>query len=95
MLRILFVDDEVSVLEAMRRTFHRMKGEWSMEFVLSGAAALDSLAKSPADVIVSDMRMPGMSGSEFLRQSRAFAPDAVRILLTGQTDLASAIVAIN
>lgn len=86
MLRILFVDDEVSVLEAMRRTFHRMKSEWSMEFVLSGAAALDSLAKSPADVIVSDMRMPGMDGWQLLAEVKELYPQTVRLVLSGYVD---------
>jgi putative nucleotidyltransferase with HDIG domain len=86
MQRILFVDDESSVLEAMRRTLHRMKSEWSMEFVLSGAAALDSLAKSPADVIVSDMRMPGMDGWQLLAEVKALYPQTVRLVLSGHAD---------
>jgi HD-like signal output (HDOD) protein len=62
MIRIVFVNDEVNVLQAMRRTLHNMRTERSMEFVASGAAALETLAKLPTDVIVSDMRMPGMDG---------------------------------
>jgi DNA-binding NtrC family response regulator len=62
----------------------------------SGAAELEQLNQGlQVVVIVSDMRMPGMSGSEFLAQSRAFAPDAERILIAGQTDLASAVAPIN
>jgi diguanylate cyclase (GGDEF)-like protein len=96
MIRIMFVDDDLNVLEAMQRTMRPMRHEWSMEFVSSGAEALELLERDPrVEVIISDMRMPGLSGSEFLSRSRAFAPEAQRILLTGQTDLASAISAIN
>jgi CheY-like chemotaxis protein len=62
MIRIVFVDDEINVLQAMRRTLHGMRHEWDMEFVLSGAAALEALAKAAADVLVCDMKMPGMDG---------------------------------
>jgi putative nucleotidyltransferase with HDIG domain len=86
MLRILFVDDEVGVLEAMRRTTRPMRNEWSMEFVRSGAAALDSLAKTPADVIVSDMRMPGMDGWQLLAEVKTLYPQTVRLVLSGHAD---------
>jgi HD-like signal output (HDOD) protein len=86
MLRILFVDDEPSVLEAMRRTLRPMMSEWSMEFVTSGEAALDSLAKTPADVIVSDMRMPGMDGWQLLAEVKTRYPQIVRLVLSGHAD---------
>jgi putative nucleotidyltransferase with HDIG domain len=86
MIRILFVDDDPNVLEAMQRTMHRMRGEWNMEFVTSGAAGLDSLAKKPADVIVSDMRMPGMDGWELLAEVKRLYPQTVRLVLSGQAD---------
>jgi putative nucleotidyltransferase with HDIG domain len=86
MIRIVFVDDEVNVLQAMRRTLHSMRSEWNMEFLPSGAAALDSLAKKPADVIVSDMRMPGMDGWELLAEVKRLHPQTVRLLLSGHAD---------
>jgi putative nucleotidyltransferase with HDIG domain len=86
MLRILFVDDEVSVLEALRRTMRPMRNEWSMEFVLSGEAALDSLAKIPADVIVTDMRMPGMDGWQLLAEVKTRYPQTVRLVLSGHAE---------
>ena len=86
MIRILFVDDEVNVLQAMQRAMHGMRNEWSMEFVSSGAAALDRLAQSPADVIVTDMRMPGMDGWQLLTQVKNLYPQSVRLVLSGHAD---------
>ena len=78
MIRILFVDDEINVLQAMRRTSHGMRSEWNMEFVASGAEDLEALAREPADVIVSDMRMSGMDGWEFLAEVKNRYPQTVR-----------------
>jgi len=91
--KILCVDDEVQVLRGLALHLGR---RYEVLTATSGEAALKLLEQDPrVEVIISDMRMPGLSGSEFLSQSRALAPDAQRILLTGQTDLASAISAIN
>jgi diguanylate cyclase (GGDEF)-like protein len=91
--RILCVDDEPEVLNGLALHLRR---HYDLITATSGAAALDLLSdNSDVAVIMSDMRMPGMSGAEFLARSRRLAPDAQRILLTGQTDLASAIAAIN
>jgi HD-like signal output (HDOD) protein len=89
MLRIVFVDDEVSALQAMQRALHGMKFEWRMVFVSSGAAALDELAKTSADVIVSDMRMAGMDGWQLLREVKKLYPQMVRLVLSGHADLSS------
>jgi putative nucleotidyltransferase with HDIG domain len=86
MIRIVFVDDEANVLEAMQRTMRPMRNEWGMEFVSSGDAALESLAKNPADVIVSDMRMPGMDGWELLAEVKRLYPQTVRLVLSGHAD---------
>jgi PleD family two-component response regulator len=91
--KILCVDDEVEVLRGLALHLGR---RYQVLTATSGNAALKLLEQDPSvEVIISDMRMPGLSGSEFLSRSRAWAPDAQRILLTGQTDLASAIAAIN
>src|ERR1700678_673355 len=84
--RIVFVDDELNILQAMGRSFHSMRNEWNMEFLSSGAAALESLAKAPADVIVSDMRMPGMDGWQLLAEVKKLYPQTVRLVLSGQAD---------
>jgi putative nucleotidyltransferase with HDIG domain len=91
MIHIVFVDDEVNVLQALRRTMHAMRNEWSMEFSSSGAAALEELAKTSADVIVSDMRMPGMDGWQLLTQVKKLYPQMVRLVLSGHADPCSII----
>jgi HD-like signal output (HDOD) protein/ActR/RegA family two-component response regulator len=85
-LSILFVDDEPRILEGIRRMLRGMGGEWEMRFVEGGAAALAELARAPSDVVVSDMRMPGMSGADLLEQIKERWPETVRIVLSGQAD---------
>jgi response regulator RpfG family c-di-GMP phosphodiesterase len=91
--RVLLVDDEPNVLTALRRAL-RGRG-FDVSCAGSGAEALALLQREPVDAIVSDMRMPGMSGAEFLKASIALAPDAVRVLLTGYSDMESTTKAIN
>jgi putative nucleotidyltransferase with HDIG domain len=95
MMRVLFVDDEANLLQAMRRALHHMRNEWNMEFASSGAAALENLAKSPADVIVSDMRMPGMDGWQLLAEVKVRYPQTVRLILSGHADASSIMRAIG
>jgi response regulator RpfG family c-di-GMP phosphodiesterase len=90
---ILFVDDEANVLTALRRVV-RPLGINAL-IAPSGAAALDLLASHDVDVVVSDMRMPEMSGVAFLKQVAERFPQTIRILLTGYADVASAVAAVN
>lgn len=90
--RILFVDDEPRVLTSMRMLF---RGQYQINLAESGAKALELLEKQPVDVIVSDQRMPGMTGIELLRAARKLNPHAMRILLTGYSDLNAIIGSIN
>ncbi|EKS9793904.1 MULTISPECIES: HD domain-containing phosphohydrolase [Burkholderia] len=90
---ILLVDDEPSVLSALRRVF-RPAG-YAILTAESGEAALEVLASTEVDLIVSDMRMPGMSGAEFLARARSLYPDTMRILLTGYAEIASVVQAVN
>src|SRR5690349_16055277 len=91
--RVLCVDDDPNVLEALATNIGR---RYDVQTAVSGAQALEQLTIDPGKaVIVSDMRMPVMDGATFLAKTRELAPDAVRILLTGQTDLQSAISAVN
>jgi HD-like signal output (HDOD) protein len=82
--RLLFVDDEVLVLQGLKRSLHCMRGQWDMTFVESGALALEALASQHYDAIVSDMRMPGMDGAQLLELVKREYPEVVRIVLSGQ-----------
>lgn len=86
MKRILFVDDEQNELQALQRMLHPMRHEWHMEFATSGQEALEILTKSPFEIIVTDMRMPGMNGIQLLNEVTKRYPNMVRIILSGQTD---------
>jgi response regulator RpfG family c-di-GMP phosphodiesterase len=91
--RILCVDDEPNVLEGLALHLRR---KHDMLTAPSGQAALDILAKDKSvAVIMSDMRMPGMNGAEFLARARQISPDSVRLLLTGQAELQATIAAVN
>jgi HD-like signal output (HDOD) protein len=87
MKRVLFVDDEPMVLDGLRRMLHGMGREWEMEFVSSGEAALQSMAAKPADVVVSDMRMPNMTGAELLNEVLRRYPRTVRFILSGYSEI--------
>lgn len=90
---ILLVDDETNVLVALRRLFH---GEgYQIHLAGSGAEGLAILRQHPVDLVISDMMMPQMSGSEFLGQVYRHWSETVRILLTGYADLNSTVEAIN
>jgi CheY-like chemotaxis protein len=91
--RVICVDDEPRVLKGLRRRFGR---DFDLTLAESGSEALEIMRSSePFDVIVSDMRMPVMSGAQLLATTREEFPDSVRMLLTGQSDLQDAIAAIN
>jgi HD-like signal output (HDOD) protein len=84
--RALFVDDEQYVLDGLKRTLHSFRAEWQIDFSTSGAEALRKLTEREFDVIVTDMRMPGMSGSELLTQVLERYPNTVRIMLSGTVE---------
>jgi len=91
MKRVLFVDDEFHNLDGLRRIMRPMRDEWDMAFASSGELALELMAASPFDVIVSDMRMPGMDGAQLLTHVRELYPQVVRIVLSGHTEIATAL----
>jgi len=91
--RILFVDDETSALDGFRRV---LRGSFDVHTACSGGEGLVALDRDgPFAVVVSDMRMPGMNGAEFLASVRQKAPRSARMLLTGHADVHSAIDAVN
>ena len=87
MNRVLFVDDEKRILEALRRSLRSLRYEWEMAFAISGQAALEQLSTEAFDVIVSDLRMPGMDGAALLSEVRVRHPEIVRIVLSGHAEL--------
>ncbi len=91
--KILLVDDEILLLESLRR---ELSFRFDIETAQSGAEGLDMLWKNgPYAVVVSDFRMPVMDGIKFLIQVKETAPETVRMMLTGNTDLPTAIDAIT
>jgi adenylate cyclase len=89
----IVVDDEQNILNALNRLLHR-KG-YRVYRANGGKEGLDILEEKPIDLIISDMRMPGMDGAEFLTKVAKKWPDTIRILLTGYSDMKAAVVAIN
>ncbi len=85
-VRILFVDDEAHLLAGLRRMLRDRRSEWDMRFAASGSEALSMLDQEPADVVVSDMRMPEMDGAELLSTVRNRHPDTIRIILSGYAE---------
>jgi len=83
-MKALFVDDEPRILSGLRRMLRPMRQEWEMLFAPSGRDALDLLAVEDCDVVISDMRMPGMDGVELLGRVRESHPHVGRMALSGQ-----------
>ncbi len=86
MKHILFVDDEISLLNGLKRSLRRQRKEWHMEFAENGQDALKLFQEHPFDVIVTDMRMPGMDGNQLLNEVASRYPETIRIVLSGHSD---------
>lgn len=84
--RLLFVDDEPNLLMGLERMLRPMRAVWEMEFVSSGDEALLAVADRRFDAVITDMRMPGMTGAELLDKIRERSPQTVRVILSGQAD---------
>lgn len=91
--RLLLVDDEPNILAALKRLLRA--DQYQIYTANDGPQGLAVLAEHPVDVIVSDQRMPGMLGADFLRKARELAPDTIRIMLSGYTELQSVTDAVN
>lgn len=92
-LKVLVVDDEVHILKAVRRLF--LGQDYDVTTVDNGEEARRILGEEEIAVIVSDQRMPGMTGAELLRHAKKSSPNTVRIMLTGNNDVTTAVEAIN
>ncbi len=91
--RILFVDDEPKILQAFER---QLRKQFEIVTAAGPELGLETISqKGPFAVVVSDLRMPGMDGIEFLTRMKEAAPETVRIMLTGQADLSDAVMAVN
>ena len=90
---ILLLDDEPNVTAGLKRALHNEP--WKILTAATVGGAFDILARESVDVIVSDERMPGMSGSQFLAEARKKHPNAIRMILSGQANLEAAVHAIN
>ena len=90
--KLLFVDDEERILNALRSVF---RAQYNVFTASSGPEAMEFLKRFRPHVVISDQRMPEMTGVEFLREVKDIAPHTVRILLTGYSDLASIVGSIN
>jgi HD-like signal output (HDOD) protein/CheY-like chemotaxis protein len=85
-MQVMFVDDEARILSGIERALMMQDSEWECRFATSGHEALSLLEETPADVVVSDMRMPLMDGAEFLAQVRERWPGTIRIILSGYSE---------
>jgi len=85
--KILFVDDEPNVLMGLKRMVRPMRHDWDASFANSGQEALQMMGESRFDVLVSDMRMPGLDGAMLLNEVANTYPQTIRILLSGQCDM--------
>ncbi len=92
-IKILCVDDEQNVLNALRRLF--LDNDYAIFSAASGQEGLNILAQEHAQIIISDYRMPGMNGVEFLKEVCKLRPDTVRIVLSGYADAAAIVSAVN
>lgn len=94
MKKILFVDDEPRILEGLQRMLRPQRNEWEMAFAGGGEAALAMLEAQSFDVIVSDMRMPGLDGAALLEAVREKYPGMLRVILSGYTELEASLRAV-
>jgi diguanylate cyclase (GGDEF)-like protein len=90
---LLVLDDEPNILSALRRTFRREN--WQVLTATNATEGFELMATHQVGVIISDQRMPGISGTEFLHRVKEMYPDTIRILLTGYADFTTVIDAVN
>lgn len=100
MYNILVLDDQPAIVNAMRRVIERIPPDWldtrcRVHGFDNPATALESLRDVAYDAVISDLRMPGVDGLAFLRQTLDLQPDAIRIVISGHGDLPAIMTAIN
>jgi DNA-binding NarL/FixJ family response regulator len=92
--RVLLVDDEPGLLAALRGVLRRRRRDWDVAFALGGRAALQEMARTQFDAVITDLRMPEVNGLDVLREARALQPHAARVVFSGQTDHADVVATI-
>ena len=85
-LKVLFVDDEQNVLQGLRRMMRVVRKEWDMSFGCGGAEALEQMEATSFDVLITDMRMPGMDGATLIAEAAKRHPATIRMVLSGQAE---------
>jgi HD-like signal output (HDOD) protein len=93
--RILFVDDEPMVLTGLKRSLRPMRTEWEMVFAEGGEEALTAINQQAFDIVVTDMRMPGMDGAQLLEEVQKRSPKTLRMVLSGQSDRETILRSVN
>jgi HD-like signal output (HDOD) protein/ActR/RegA family two-component response regulator len=88
---IIFVDDDPDLLESMRARLYKHRHDWTMQFLGDGTHAIEAFEKGPIDLIVSDIRMPGMDGGQLFTVLKERYPATIRIVLSGYADAAQAL----
>lgn len=86
MKTVLFVDDDLDLLNSIRRVLRALNKDWLILYAESGAQALRIMEQTCVDVVVADMGMPEMNGLELLDVVRERYPRTIRIMMTGQSD---------
>jgi putative nucleotidyltransferase with HDIG domain len=84
--RLLFVDDDLNILNGLRRVLHHQRDQWDMHFTGSGVEALEIMEAMPFDIVIADIRMPVMDGIQLLENVMSRYPGTVRIILSGHSD---------
>jgi putative nucleotidyltransferase with HDIG domain len=85
--RLLFVDDDLNILDGLRRVLRNQRDQWDMHFAGSGAEALQILEGRPIDIIIADISMPAMNGIELLEHVMDSYPGTIRMILSGRSEL--------
>jgi HD-like signal output (HDOD) protein/ActR/RegA family two-component response regulator len=86
---ILFIDDEQHIMDGIQLLLRPLRSQWDMSFATSGAEALKLMETESFDVVMSDMRMPGMDGAQLLAEVAQHSPETVRMILSGYSDQAN------
>jgi HD-like signal output (HDOD) protein/ActR/RegA family two-component response regulator len=93
--KVLFVDDDPELINGLKRSMYVLRRNWEVEFAGSGEEAVKILDQSDFDVVVTDLRMPGMNGVSLLKKIKETKPHILRVILSGQIDEANSIKATN